>query len=83
MSDDYLIGVDAYSTTDLALAAVLQLYYPIKDIYREDDKKVHFIIFSGKKLNSLVEKYWRGELRVDPRKYYDSLKTLKGMIYNR
>ena len=71
------------TVSDLALAAVLHLYFPVIHIYRDDDKKVYFIFEKSDKLKEITEKYWIGKIKVIPKDYYASLKTLKSMIHNR
>ena len=71
-----------YSTSDLALAATLNLYYPIKEFNKKNPKRVYFIFKKDKDFDLLMEHYCKGELKVDPQKYFNSLKTLKNMIYS-
>jgi hypothetical protein len=71
-----------YSTSDLALAAAINLYYPIKAINKDNPKKVYFIFEKSKNLNLVIEKFWGRELKVDALLYFNSLKTLKNRIYN-
>ena len=77
-----LIKNNLYSTSDLALAAAISLYYSIKDINKDNPKRVYFISKEDKKFNSIVNRYWRGDLKVDPQKYFNSIKLLKNRIYN-
>ncbi|MHB8276494.1 MAG: DUF5659 domain-containing protein [Candidatus Humimicrobiaceae bacterium] len=71
-----------YSTSDLALAAAVSLYYPIKSIDKKNPSKVYFIFEKDKKFDLIVECYWRSDLKVDPQKYFNSIKALKNRIYN-
>ena len=73
---------NSYSTSDLALAAVLSLHYQIKAINKDNPKRVFFIFTKDKKTDLIIEKYWRGELKVNPQAYFNSIKLLKNRIYN-
>ena len=71
-----------YFTSDLALSATLSLHFQIESIDKSTPKKVIFIFKKNKDLIMVIEKFWNGELRVDPLKFYQCLKILKGRIYN-
>ncbi len=71
-----------FKTSDLALAAVINLHYPIKTINKDNPKKVYFIFEKSKNLDLVIEKFWGRELKVDALLYFNSLKTLKTRIYN-
>lgn len=71
-----------YSTSDLALAATLNLYYPVRSIKRTNSNKAEFIFKKNKKLDLIIERFWRSELKVDALSYFNSLRTLKNRIYN-
>ena len=71
-----------YTTSDLALAATLNLYYPVRSVKRTNSNKVEFIFKKNKKLDLIIERFWRGELKVDALSYFNSLRTLKNRIYN-
>ena len=77
-----LINNNLYSTSDLALVAVLSLYYPIKAINNDNPKRIYFIFAEDKNFKLLIERYWKGDLKVDPQAYFNSLRQLKNRIYN-
>lgn len=72
---------EIYSTSDLSLAALLHVYYPIDQINRTNPKQIIFIFKKDKNLELLIEKYWKDNLKVSPLKYFNSLKSLKNIIY--
>lgn len=72
-----------YKTSDLALATALSLYPPIESIDTSDDKRVFFAFQQSKELNDLIDLYWRGDVKVDPQKYFSQLKVIKSRIYSR
>ena len=72
-----------FSTSDLALAAAISLYYPIQSINKSrNSKRVFFIFLKDKNFDLYIERFYRGELRIDPQKYFQNLKSLKNRIYN-
>ena len=75
-------NIDLFTTSDLALAAVVALYYSIESIDKSNPKKVLFIFKKDKNFHLCIEKYWNGELKVEPLKFYQCLKMLKNRIYN-
>jgi hypothetical protein len=71
-----------FSTSDLALSATLicnNIY--LDSIDKSDPRKALFIFKSSQELQKTIEKYWRGELRIEPRRYFDNLKSLKARLY--
>jgi len=71
-----------FKTSDLALAAVILLYYPIQSINKSNPKRVIFIFTKDKNFDLYIERFYRGELSVNPFKYFQNLKLLKNRIYN-
>ncbi len=74
-------GENLYSTSDLALAAAISILHPVEAIDKANPRKALFIFKSTSKLLQTVEMYWRGELKVDPKEYFNALKNLKGRLY--
>lgn len=74
---------DTFSTFDLALAAAISLYYPLETIDRsQDSRRVLFIFSRNQKLSELVDRYWKKELLVEPRQYFDQIKAMKARLYS-
>ena len=71
-----------YQTSDLALATVLSLSYPIEATDKSNPRKAQFIFRRDKNLDALIEDYWRGEVRVEPQIYFQQLRGMKARIYN-
>jgi hypothetical protein len=71
-----------YSTSDLSLATTLSLFYKIHSLDCSDHKRIKFIFMRDKNFDLYLERYWRGELKVDPQRYFQHLKILKNRIYN-
>lgn len=70
-----------YGTADLALAAAIYLFYPLEVIDRENPRKATFMFKHDNRLDTLIEKYWRGELKVDPQAYFNALRIIKTRLY--
>lgn len=70
-----------YQTSDLALATVISLYYPIDSIDRQNPQKIQFNFIRNQELDQLIENYWHGELKINPQVYFNQLKTLKSRIH--
>ena len=77
-----MINERYYQTSDLALAAAISLYYPIQSIDKSNQKRVIFVFAKDRNFDLYIERYWKGELKVDPHKYFQNLKLLKNRIYN-
>lgn len=73
---------DYYSTSDLALAAVISLWYPLEAIDRtENPHKSQFLFKRDKELDQLVASYWHGELKINPQSYFNAIKSIKARLY--
>jgi len=70
-----------YHTSDLALATTLTLSSPIEQIDKTDPRRVVFTFKRTSELGSTIEAYWRGELRVEPQKFFGQLKIIKSRLY--
>lgn len=70
-----------YSTSDLALATAISLWYPIEVIDRANSHKAQFLFKRDEKLNQLIEAYWKNELKVSPLVYFNQLKIIKARLY--
>ena len=73
---------DFYSTSDLALATAISLFYPLESIDRQDSRKAYFLFKRNNQLDSLIESYWRGELKTDPKAYFNALRVIKARLYD-
>jgi hypothetical protein len=71
-----------YRTSDLNLAAVLSLDVPIEKVDRQNPAKILFLFAESEQLRHLVDEFWKGQLRVEPKLYFSQLKNIKTRIYN-
>ena len=70
-----------YHCTDLALVTVISLFYPIEAIDHQNPRKAEFLFKREDGLDALVERYWRGELKVEPQAYFNALRVIKARLY--
>jgi len=74
---------DYYSTSDLALASAIALYYPLEAIDKtQNPYKAQFLFKKDAQLDQLVESYWHGEMRIEPQAYFNQLKAIKARLYS-
>ena len=82
MSQENLKLEDFYSTTDLALATAISIWYPLEALDRtQNPHKAQFLFKRDEQLDKLIETYWRGELKVNPQAYFNALKNIKARLY--
>lgn len=70
-----------YSTSDLALATVISLWYPIEAIDKVNPRKAQFLFKRDASLDQLIEAYWKDELKIEPKAYFNQLKIVKARLY--
>jgi hypothetical protein len=69
-------------TSDLALATALSvLGVAIEAMQQTDSERMNFIFTKSDKVTDIVNRFWRGELLVEPQAYFNQLKVLKTRIY--
>ena len=67
---------------DLGLVATLVCFdFAIKSTER-DGQRVYFIFDDSHKLQACIDCYWADLIKIEPRKYCDTLRMLKSRIYN-
>jgi len=71
-----------YKTSDLALATTISLSFPIESVEQTGGRRVVFVFRESEALDELVEAYWRCELKVEPQRFFDQLRTIKTRIYS-
>jgi hypothetical protein len=71
-----------FSTADLALATTVSIWFPLQQVDKKNPRRALFTFERSKELDELVDKYWKRELQVEPRQYFDQLKSLKARLYS-
>jgi hypothetical protein len=67
---------------DLALATTLSLYFPIEAIDRTNPRKATFHFKKDNIVDSYIQEYWNGKLKVEPQQYFNQLRTIKARLYD-
>lgn len=70
-----------FISSDLALVTAISLFHNIEDLDRQNPRKALFVFNRSKKLDELLNSYWKKELRIEPRSYFDQLKAIKARLY--
>lgn len=70
-----------YRTSDMALATVISLSHAIEEVDRQNPRRAEFCFEQSVDLNKLIEDYWKGELQVEPQKFFSQLRTVKARLY--
>ena len=73
--------LDYYSSSDLGLATVVSLHYPIDSIDKSDPHKAVFIFKREEGLDNLVAGYWARRLQIEPQALLSQLKAIKTRLY--
>lgn len=72
---------DFYKTSDLPLAATIALDRGVEAVDMENPRRAYFMFRRDSRLDETVEAYFRGELRVEPNRYFAQVKALKARLY--
>jgi len=72
---------DYFLTSDLSLCTTLSLQCPIERINRSNPRKAVFVFKKTKKLDELVNAYYRDEIRISPQVYFNQLRVIKARLY--
>jgi len=71
-----------FRTSDLALTTALcVLGVAIEAMQQTDGERMNFIFTKSDRVTDIVNRFWRGELLVEPQAYFNQLKVLKTRIY--
>jgi len=68
--------------SDLSLSTTLSLYFVIKEVVRNNPRTVLFVFDKTSELDDFVDKYWKGEILVEPQTFTNQLKKIKTRIYS-
>jgi hypothetical protein len=73
--------MDNYSTSDLALATTLSLFYPIEDIDRTNPRRALFVFQKSPALEKTIEEFYHNEIKVSPQLFFGQLRVIKARLY--
>lgn len=75
--------VPDFTTSDIALgAALLSLGFEYGGVRGDNTHKLDFVFTGGTEVLMAEASYYRGELKVEVASFYNSLRLLKGEIYD-
>lgn len=81
-NDNEQVVQQYYKTSDLGLATALSLNFSIRLIDNSNPRKVVFMFLITPVLTDFIDKYWRGEISVEPQAFFSQIKNLKTRIYS-
>ena len=71
-----------FRNSDIALSgALIVAGYKLLDLDKSNPKKVQFILASENAIDKAVHDYYSGNLKVDAQAHWNSIKTLKNMLF--
>lgn len=70
-----------FTTSDLALAGVITLSFPLMGLDRKNPRRVFFIFGNDSEIYQLAEDFFNADIKVEPLAYFHAIKTLKARIY--
>ena len=73
---------ELYRTSDMALATVLSLFLPLNGLDRSNPRRIQFLFLRTSKLDTLVNRYWQGKVRIEPQRFFNQLKVIKARLYS-
>lgn len=74
---------DFFSTSDLCLSACLLCLGFKLDTIEKSQPKSTFIFLRTEGLDKVIQAFWGGEVRVEPKAFFNCLKELKSRLYSR
>lgn len=70
-----------YSTSDLALATTISLWFPLEVVDKTNPSRAIFLFKKEVGLGEMVEAFWRKELKIEPQAFFSQLKFIKSRLY--
>lgn len=81
MTQKLLKTSNYYTTSDLAQATAISLFFPIEAIDKQQPSKAQFLFKREQGLDELIEAYWKRQLKVEAQAYFNQLKAIKTRLY--
>jgi len=72
---------DFYKTTDMALATVLSMNFPVRELINKNGRGT-FMFDNSDELITFVDAFWNKQLTVEPTALFEALKLIKNRLYN-
>jgi hypothetical protein len=75
---------EVFRTADLAITAALSVSgFVVDEVEKVSPTRSVFIFIDSAELQEAVNKFWRGEMLIEPMAFFNQLKLLKARIYER
>ncbi|MCX6761120.1 MAG: DUF5659 domain-containing protein [Candidatus Nealsonbacteria bacterium] len=75
---------DIFRTADLAITAALSVSgFVVDEVEKVSPTRSVFIFIDSAELQEAINKFWRGEMLIEPMAFFNQLKLLKARIYER
>lgn len=78
---EYLLDDEHLNLSDFCVASALEFYGNKYVAINRDPKfygqRVEFVYRKTEEVEKIIEAFWRGELLVDPKKFWDIVRALK------
>jgi len=83
ITDDNLDSTKFYRTSDLGCsAALVSVGFNLTTLDRTNPSRALFVFVVSAELQASIAAYWEGQLKVDAKGYFESLRWLKSRLYN-
>jgi len=74
---------EKFSTTHLNLAsALLAKGFKLEELKRVTPSRAEFLFRKTERLDKAMEMFWAGEMRIEPKAYYQAEREIKSRIYD-
>lgn len=74
--------MNLYRTSDLALAAWLNMNHHLEEIEESGSRKRIMVFIETQRLLADVEDYWKGRVQVCPKRYFQQIREIKARLYD-
>ena len=72
-----------FATTDFPLAAsLISVGYKLRVIDRQPTGRAEFIFDRSASLDTTIQAFWCGDLRIEPKLFFANQKMLKSQLYS-
>lgn len=72
-----------FCTSDFALVTTLSLTFPIEKMDKTNPRRSVFKFVDSEDLQAHIMAYWNKELRVEPVDYFNQIRVIKSLIYEK
>lgn len=75
-------NTSSFKTDFLPLITVLAYHdFPILDIQKDNPRHAYFFFPETDQLRGITNQFWNGQLLVEPKKYFSTIKEIKSRLY--